>query len=432
MNPWIKKALFSAFVLSLSLSAKAAVWKEVNQWDDSWEQKYSSWIQSEFNEDIFMVGKYKGLSTDCADAVYFSRIIFSYENKLPFVITDPTGGKNKISNQMSRWDEKSELDRVRSFMSFVAWNVSTKSFANDSYPIKINRTYVRAGAIWVRPSRETNIWNGIMATLTGKSKIIDPGHAEIVKRINESGSVMLIGSTTPQAVRRLTLTSSFLIMPESVNAGLRNWIWPQQYGLAKSSLPGFNVEQFSMGHSETSNSTAPMGMGSAPSATDRKDGARNYQSWRAEVTQALAQRPETQQEAIDRYAGDLCSLVHSRAETVRQALAVKNKKGQLCMNAEEYDAYSTPTRDKRIAATLKDLSKMTSGFSGFSVSGKINNPEISKALAKCDIIEIADGQTLSLQEYMLHVAANKYSSDPNDSLKARWGFESGLSQCPRH
>ena len=53
VNPWIKKALFSAFVLCLSLSAKAAVWKEVNQWDDSWEQKYSSWIQSEFNEDIY-------------------------------------------------------------------------------------------------------------------------------------------------------------------------------------------------------------------------------------------------------------------------------------------------------------------------------------------------------------------------------------------
>ncbi len=430
MSPWFEKAFVATFILSLSFTAHAAIWTETSQWDDSWEQKYSSWIESEFNEDIFMTGKYKGMATDCADAVYFGRLIFSYENKLPFVINDPTGGKNKISNKMSRWDKKSEFDRVREFMAFISWNVSTKSFAGDSYPVKINRTYVRPGAIWVRPSRETNIWNGIVATITGKSKIIDPGHAETVKRINDSGSVMLIGSTTPRAVRQLTLTSSFLIMPESTNAGLRQWILPQQYASAKSSLPGYSEEQFKLGRSEVSSSAAPGIISGSPAPS--KTGSRTYQGWRTEVTQALAQRPETPQEAIDRYAGDLCSLVHARAENVRQALAAKGKKGGACMSRDEYDAYSTPTRDQRIAATLKDLSKMTTKFSGFSMTAKINNPEISAALQKCAPVEIAQEQVLTLKEYMLNVASDKYSSDPNDSLKARWGFESGQSHCPTY
>ncbi len=426
MNIWIKKALVSLILLS-GFSGEAAVWTEVNQWNEQWEQKYSSWIETEFNEDIFMTGKYKGIPNDCADAVYFGRLIFSYENKLPFVIIDPTGGKNKITHKMSRWDEKSELNRVREFMNFISWSVSTRTFSNDSYPVKINRTYVRPGAIWVRPSRETNLWNGIMATLTGKSKITDPGHAETVTKISDSGSVLLVGSTTPRAVRRLTLTSSFLIMPENSNVGLRQWILPEQYGQSKSSLPGYSEEQFKMGRSVISNSAASGVMGGSSSV--QQEGARTFQAWRAEITKALSLRAETHQEALDRHAGDLCSLVHSRAENVRHALEAKEKKGRGCMNADEYDAYSTPTRDKRISATLKDLSKMASS-GGFSMSGKIKSSEISAALKKCATIEIAPGQNMTLQEYMLNVASGQFSSNPNDSLKARWGFEASRNQCP--
>ena len=183
-----------------------------------------------------------------------------------------------------------------------------------------------------------------------------------------------------------------------------------------------------MGRTEVSSSAASGIIGGTSSAP--KEGARTYQGWRTEVTKALAQRPETSQEAIERHVGDLCSLVHARAENVRHALAAKEKKGGRCMNADEYDAYSTPTRDKRIVTTLKDLSKMTSKFGGFSLTGKINNPEIAVALSKCAPIEIAAGQAMTLHDYMLNVAVDKYSSNPNDSLKARWGFESSRNNCP--
>jgi hypothetical protein len=417
------------FIIGAGFSAQAAVWTDTNTWNNDWEKKFSSWVENEYNEDMYLTGKYKGIPNDCADAVYFGRLIFSYENKLPYVIGDATGGANKITNRMNRWDMKgSEIDRVREFMNFVAWNASTKTFAHDSYPVKIDRTFVRPGAIWVRPSRETNLWNGLVATLTGKSKIVDPGHAETIKHISDSGAVMLIGSTTPAAVRRLTLTSSFLIMPESPETGIRNWILPQWYGQPHSSLPGYSLEQFSMGKTSSNNNSGSDGAWNVSESA--KNGPRSFQEWRNDITTRLAQRPETRQEAIDRYAADLCSLVHSRAEIVQEAIAYKEKNKGACMSSSQYDAFSTPTRDKRIKAALKDLTTTTQKFGEVGLTGKVKNPEVVAALNKCEPIEISTGKTITLMQYMVNVAADQFSSNPNDTLNVRWGFESASSSCP--
>ena len=81
MKKMTMKSLTVLAVLGGLQTAQASVWKEQNQWDSSWEEKYSNWIQTSFNEDIFTAGKYKGIPTDCADAVYAARAIFSFENR---------------------------------------------------------------------------------------------------------------------------------------------------------------------------------------------------------------------------------------------------------------------------------------------------------------------------------------------------------------
>lgn len=140
----VMSAVLLAFVGAST--AKAAVWQDTNTWNADWEQKYSSWIETSFNEDIFTSGKYKGIPTDCADAVYASRLIFAYENNLPFVIQDPTGGSSKITNRMTRFDGTSDsFSRMKKFLLYVADVTSTKSLPYDSYPVKISRDYVKAG-----------------------------------------------------------------------------------------------------------------------------------------------------------------------------------------------------------------------------------------------------------------------------------------------
>lgn len=426
----MKNLFFALMVGLLTNSAHAAVWTDTETWNEEWEQKYSQWVKTEFSEEMFTAGKYKGISTDCADAVYLARMIFSYENKLPYVILDSTGGKNKINNRMSRWDnQKNEFERVKNFMSLIRWNTSTRTMARDTYPVKVDRTYVRPGAVWVRPSRETSLWNGIIATITGESEIIDPGHAEVIKDVKPTGSVVLIGSTTPAAVRKLTLTSSFLIMPEGHDTGIRKWLLPSEYGQAFSSLPGYSLEQFSFGKQVYQNDwdeSSPGGSDSNGTTTGR----RNFQSWRQEVQDRLAERAETSAEVIERHASDLCSLVHSRAEIVRTAIRLKEKKNGACFDKNEYDALSTPSRDKRILATLEELTEATKKFGEFGLLARTKSSRVVKALSQCPAVSISDSKNLSLHGYMMKVAEGLYSSDPNDSLEARWGFAQKAKRCP--
>ena len=100
--------LLFATLIGMS-SAQASVWTEYNQWSPEWEQRYAEWVRDNWNINVFasrtlsngQSNPYYGLHTDCADTVYSMRIIFSYENGLPFVINDPTG-TGTISNKTIR------------------------------------------------------------------------------------------------------------------------------------------------------------------------------------------------------------------------------------------------------------------------------------------------------------------------------------------
>lgn len=135
----------SMMLLTLGVqAASAAVWVDTQKWSNEWEEKYSAWVEAEFNSRYFIDGPYGKIATDCADAVYAARIIFSYENKLPFVIKNPYG-TGYYTNKMSNYDSKKEgKDRVRSFLYSIFEQTSTKSLPNDTYPVAINRANVRA------------------------------------------------------------------------------------------------------------------------------------------------------------------------------------------------------------------------------------------------------------------------------------------------
>lgn len=218
------------------LSVKAAVWHEEHTWDDNWEHQYAAWVHSRFNEEIFTSGPYKDIPTDCADAVYMARVIFAYENKLPYVIRDSTGGSNRISNQMSRFDDISDsLKRARKFFMYVGDMTSTKTMPNDTFPVAINRKNVHPGTVWSRPSRREN--NIIRRIIHGNSE--DPGHSEVVKTVSDTGVLTLVGSTVPKQVRQLHTTTSMVFMPVGNETGLRNWMQPSYYGRPRAELPGY-------------------------------------------------------------------------------------------------------------------------------------------------------------------------------------------------
>ena len=404
----ISSVLLGALLLGASFS-QAAVWQETQNWTPDWELKYSDWVKYSFNEDIFISGTYKGIPTDCADAVYLGRLIFSYENKLPFIIKDSTGGGGYITNQMSRFDgTRDSFQRLRNFMAYVGQVTSTKTLPNDTYPITINRIYLRPGTVWSRPRiTKDNIWRRIV----GANVKEDPGHAEVVKDVSETGVITLIGSTVPKDIRKLNTTSSLVFMPEETSTGFRDWKQPAYYGVPDTSLPGYSLEQFK-----------EIGKGGG--------GGRSLKDWTAEVQARLALKPESREENITRQVANLCNLVHARVDIIQKSELYRQKIGGRCMNADEYDSYSTPSRDKRIKTTIKQIFDATD-VGGIKSSTKVKR--LKPVLDTCPNIEIVPGTQISLYDFSLAVMKKDISSNPNDSFAARWGMESaGSNNCPKY
>lgn len=402
---------FSAILfLALSLSgtfARAAVWVEKETWDDSWEDKYSDWVRTSFNEDFFVKGRYSGIATDCAHAVYVARMIFAFENKLPFLIKDPTGGSVRISNRMARWDGESAINRVRKFAVYIGSMVSTKTLPNDTYPIEINRKYLRAGAVWSRVRiTEDNIFRRIF----GMNVDADPGHAEVVKDVSDTGVVSLIGSTVPKDVRMLLLTSSLVFMPIEKTTGFRQWKQPQDYGKPVESLKGYSLEQFSMG-------------------VAYNNGSRSLDAWTKDVQSRLQQRVESKEELIQRTVNNFCSLVTARVAVVQETEKFRKKLGDQCMSAADYDNYSTPSRDKRILDTLIAV-KNAAGIGG--LFGPKNIDTLYPYFEKCEALHLDEIYSMTPFSYARLINEDPMVSDPNESMLARWNLAPvAAKNCPK-
>ncbi len=406
-----KSILISGFIFLSSIS-QAKVWTADQTWNESWEEKYSTWIQNEFNEDVFMRGPYAGISTDCADAVYASRIIFSAQNKLPFLIS------GSVSNDTSRFDhQSSQLDRVRSFINYVGQVTNTQTLPNDTYSVAINRDALRPGVIWLRSSIASE--NFIVRLFSGASA--PTGHTEVVKEVSPSGIVYLMGSTVPSKVRNLLTVTSLVYVPANEKLGFRRWIWPQNRNRPKTEMNQYSTEQYSMGVQQQSNHISYDE--GAPSASA---GIKNVQNFTKEIQTRLALREETKSEYLGRMAKDLCSMMHLRNEVIFDAIKYKQKIGR-CLNSEEYENFSTPSRDKRIKDWLKQL--LSSSGGGLLSSAQTRIEKISTYFDTCPNLKLSGEKSLTIQNALMQFAGNRFSSNPNDSEGARWGLESSTTTC---
>jgi hypothetical protein len=416
----VKKLIAGMTVLVCTQMSHAAVWKAENQWTPEFENKYSEWIHSSFKQDIFLKGTWSGISTDCADAAYSAHVIFSFINKLPFSIKDPTGSGRRITNEMSRFDSIDEpVARARAFVEYINDVTDTKSLPDDTYPIAISRSTLKPGTIWIRPSI---IPIGFWGVFDPKQQQT-PGHAETVVGVEETGVIDLLGSTVPEGVRALIPTTSLAMMPTTSSLGFRHWILPQNVDLAIEQQPGYSLEQLTMGTATASKKTSTATSKQHNSAI----GGRSIHQFEEDVQHRLALRSETSGEVISRTTKELCSLATSRLEIVTKGVAYDAQLGQgACMNADEYDMYSTPSRDGRIKEVAQALLTAVGGGM-FNRSSSIENVS---ALDQCAPLQIAPNQTLTLKEYVKNVMDNKVSSDPNESLGARWGLASASHRCP--
>ncbi len=395
------KGLTLLFLLVISSSSQAMVWKAKNTWDKVWEKRYQHWVKNNWTEDFFMNEKkpiYYKYSHDCADAVYAMRLVFSYENKLPFVIHNPSKPGKTISNGKTTWDKYPEPVRVRKFMDYVADMTSTKSLRHDTYPIALDD--IKPGDIYVAP--------GV--------------HSYQIVNITETGVAEVMSSTTPKAPRFLDRIPSFpFYVPEDMKHygdGYRRFIQPQNIRKSLKRQPGYDIEQFQIAKSLNY----------------------NYVRFTDIIASALGKRKEKPDEKTLRLLIAMCMYANDRAVYVYEALwhlQEIRKKGRKCMNRREYDSYSTPSRDRRLKAffsAVENHYKRNSQYKAWTqpqrwaktlFSRTQPSPAEIKDLNKFCMVQMTLGEKyfMPLRELRRNLLSGRVISDPNAPLEYRWGAQ---------
>ena len=415
MKKLIASVLFLLSMVILPMTASAEVWPNENVWDDVWEGRYRDWVRTNWKDDIFMDPSkpiYYEFENDCADAVYAMRLVFSFENRLPFVINNRDKAGKIISNSMSTWDNLSPPQRVRQFMNYVADMTSSESLRNDTYPIALND--IKPGDIYVAP--------GV--------------HSYQIVNVTDTGIAEVMASTTPKQARYLLRTPSFpFYVPEDkrFGDGYRRFKEPQNVMKPANQQPGYSEEQFQVA----------------------ADVQLDYVAFTDVISKKLGKRVESPDEKTQRLLLALCMYANDRSVYVYDALWYLQKirnEGRHCMNAKEYNDHSTPGRDKRLHLFFDSIRRHLDRVGRFDprsqparwakavFSNDEPPPQEMKFLndfCQVQMTLVDDGQPnyyMSLRELRQNVEAGSLVSDPHAPLAHRWGIikQPFVSDCPTY
>ncbi len=365
------------FWLIIACRASADVWPTSKTWSEAFEAKYTSWISARFTESFYLKGPWGGISTDCADAIYGARIIFSFENGLPFSL-DP--GDSHFSNATKNFDEISDPElRVRAFLEFVNSRTWTGSLSRHTYPVAITRESIVPGVIWMKP-----------------------GHAETVLRVRDTGAIEVRGSWLPSAVRKMITITTLGYIPNKTTQGFRRWIWPQNFVLPPEQQPGYSEAQFE---------------NSSPNSSSLEH-FRSVSKFEESVRSKLSRKPESAKARLNRTAHDFCALLAARSQVVQLGYDYVSKIDR-CLGEKEYDAYSTPNRDANLRRVAVGL--------GLLQGNDLN--KVRAILNSCTSNAIAGTEKIEPYDFFRRMLKLEYSSDPHQTPAARFGLAEAEPTC---
>ncbi|UXR63954.1 hypothetical protein EZJ49_12850 [Bdellovibrio bacteriovorus] len=411
-------------ILLLGSLSNAAVWTDVNQWSEEWENRYSAWVKSEWNKNFFsrtqlpngQSNPYYGLRVDCADAVYSMRIIFAYEHRLPFAMKDPTYSSSRISNKMSRWDRLREIDRVRGFLLYIHETGSTRSLPSDTYPVAIGRKTMRSGGVLTTTPVNHHSWTIKEILPIGVPYLV---YNSVVGSHSGFGMQERKSWPNPNWVFEGDYSSSS-------GAGFRYWRPIASLGKPIWEVPGYSTEQFRI----------PL------------------QSWAKTLQSRLKLRDEEDGQMITRLIDNVCVGFKDRVSYVNDALSYKRQYPG-CMSYEAFDIYSSPSRDERIFDDLmllrrsyrevlqrndgRDLSadqkarlrKIFPYISQSAASEARQMPVQNVTEDSVCVVTYSSSRSMDMAEFKRRLFAGWISNNPNERAEYRWGLLRGPSDHAR-
>jgi hypothetical protein len=419
MTRFVKRLLAGTCIaLGLTPAANAAIWTADKQWNSTYEAGFPEWVRTNFGKDAFHKPEDKalfGLALDCSDAIYAMRIIYAYQNKLPFEINDPRNGRI-LSNEFTKWDgfrekrrhenddgtwstyegpEYTESDKLRAFIEFIGDITSTLNLVNDTYPVALDD--IQPGDMFLLPRN----------------------HAYIVKDIDPTGAMTTLSHSSPRAWRVMAEINDFPAeVPEdkSKRDGYRRFK-PAEY-LRKNPMrvPGASDEQWKI--------AASMG-------GDREAFALATQNALASIKEPMGAKAE-------RLFASLCDYTTQRVDIVNQSISylghIDQNMGRQCMTFGEYAEHSTPGRDKKLTGQFKLLRSLTQSpdwqneqFGLKPVIEALFDPADAMSEQElgsyCAIpFDIRGGRQITLREIWRGIEGGRLVADPHAPLDSRWGL----------
>ncbi len=360
------------------------LWKATETWSMKWEARYAEWLRNNLTTDFFV--EY-GIETDCADVIIGLRWIFSRIHKLPAANT--MAGSSKIfSNEdmVKSWKKlptHQTWHKDKLFMTALNYlmnNTYTHSVWKDSYPIKI--------------SSETLLEGTFFLNLEDVS-----GHVRIVAETNFSSlteiPLIMRASTVPRGLRRLS-EEVFLNFERPLidSSGFRAMRWAVKDGRdfelkREKSHSSYGLNQYD------------------------DDFVGPGESFALGVFKAV--RPDFSKEIlINAGLKDVLETLEFRKSVVIEGyeacLIVDCSPGSAA-----YDAYSTPSRDRKIRKLFKSLDLLVESL--VPVFPKMKERWL-EALKKEKFT--VQGITINMDQARYLFKEGQVSFDPRDPLNARW------------
>lgn len=435
MQSLLAKVLFTFLIPAIAFGT---VWDSPNYWDQTWENKFSEWMKTKVQRDIFKNpnSKWNGTKTDCADAAYAMRIIFSSENGLPFKMKNPSGSRIEegetakfLTNETEAFDShEAGAKRVIRFIEYIGDSVGTEHLAyHDSYSTTVES--INPGHIYIYEY-------GFGTTR----------HTYVVKDRMIDGNLVLFYSTVPKAPRKLARKKG---MPSAFNG--RPW------GFKKFKQPHYYDVDF-VYTEETFKSNEQYDL-------LKKIGRSGLMKFFKKMLQL---EEENLTNALSRYLGNACDALKDRQEVVNVTQTYLAQKGGRCMNKAEYYDYSTPGRDKNLIDTLEKLKEswinvlisnrsddvpvFLANALNFFTGKRVNERGDLEDLGRNETNGLADlnklcqisfehkskSYSLNLKDFYSRYndktiwGRRKLSPHPNDPVLLRWGIKAKKSKCKKY
>ena len=376
--------------LALSLCTFGNVWEVKDNWSPRHENQYSLWIKSQsVHQNIFSNkdSAYYGIMVDCADLAFALRAIYSFKNQLPF-----------WGIETNKFDHiKSQREKVISFINYFSTNkINSVLLSNElTYSIKISD---------VKP--------GDIFSYSFKSSGKTVKHVYVIKNVNEFGLFDILFSNPQRRGKKLAYYKNFSLRYRPLK---KNWGFKRFIGSNKKNNESQEQYQKAANLSE-----------------------REFWKW---TRVQLASQEESGTQTVRRHLETLCSLAKDRIKNVKESIKYKNKINR-CMNYDEFDLYSTVSRDQNLFDAFES-------FYDDWTTVKIESPELVReeddelANLILDSNEWNDNDIETLEKHCklnksLHLGLiykNLYlkrtSSNPNLSSDSRWGLSlNKTSDCP--